>query len=56
MNRITEMLLTQIGEFVSSEVDDVNKIDYKKENGELTAFTITMESGKKFMLTIGEVD
>jgi len=50
-----EKLTTQIGEFVSVEIEGVDKIEYTKDNGELTAFTIVMKDKKRFILAISEV-
>ena len=51
----TEILTTQIGELVSTEIEEVENVEYTKDNGELTAFTIVMKSGKRFILAISEV-
>lgn len=48
-------ITTLIGEFVYTEIDDVNSVEYTKdENGEPTAFTIKMESGKQYTVEIQE--
>ena len=48
-----ESLATQIGEFVSTEIEDVNRIDYiKNDKNELTAFVVVMENGKQFVVEV----
>ena len=49
-----EILTTQIGEFVSVEMDDVERVDYTSESGGLTAFTIVMKNGRRYVLAIKE--
>lgn len=50
----TEKIITQIGEFVYTEIDDVNRIEYTKDKDELTAFTVFMENGKRYAVHIKE--
>jgi len=50
-----EKLTTEIGELVSMEIDEVEKVEYTKENDKLVAFIIFMKSGKKYLLAISEV-
>jgi len=45
-----ETILTLIGEFVYTEIDDVNKVDYINENNELTYFAIVMGKRQKIRL------
>ena len=52
--KISEMI-TLIGEFVYTEIDDVNCIEYVNEkNGRQTAFIIKMENGQQYTLEIKE--
>ena len=46
-------LITAIGEFVSVEIDEVDKIEYIKER---EAFTIFMNSKKQYILEIKEIN
>ena len=50
-----EKLITYIGEFVYTEIDDVEDIDYTKENGQLVAFTIYMRNKKQYLITVSEI-
>ena len=47
-----EILTTQIGEFVFTEIDNVERIEYEEGAGKLTAFTINMEKGTSYTLII----
>lgn len=48
-------IITLIGEFVSTEIDGVDSVEYAKEqNGDPTAFTVQMESGKRYSVEIKE--
>lgn len=49
-----EKLTTAIGEFVYSEIDDVNRLEYTKDKDGLTAFTTVMENGKRYAVNIKE--
>ena len=51
----TEILTTQIGELVLTEIEEVERVEYAKDNGELSAFTIVMKSGKRFILAVSEI-
>jgi len=46
----TEKLIIQIGELISTEVDEVDKVEYAR--GKETAFTIVMKNGKRYALQI----
>ena len=46
-----EILTTKIGELVSCEIEEVDKVEYEREKG-LTAFTIIMQDGKRYALEI----
>jgi len=50
-----EKITTLIGEFVSTEIEDVKEVKYTKEKEKLTAFTIIMKSGKQYILAISEI-
>ncbi len=43
-----ENITTAIGELVSTEVDEVENLQYTNENIGSTAFVITMTSGKRY--------
>lgn len=48
---IMEKLLTQIGELVATEIDDVKSVEYvDKEMGYM--FYITLKDGKKVLLSL----
>lgn len=49
-----EKIIVQIGEFVSTEMDEVNRIEYTKDKEKLTAFTVHMENGKRYTVHIKE--
>jgi len=49
-------LITLIGEFVSTEIEEIGKLEYIKENGELTAFSIITNIGKKFIVRVKETN
>jgi len=49
-----EKLLTQIGEFAYTEIDEVSRIEYVKEKDILNMFIIIMDSGKQYSLEIKE--
>ncbi len=49
-----ENILTQIGEFVYTEIDQVDQIEYAEENGILIAFDIIMENDKQYSIEIKE--
>ena len=52
--KVSEMA-TLIGEFVYTEIDDVNSVEYTNaENGEPTAFTVKMENGKQYTVEVKE--
>ena len=46
-----EKLATLIGELVSTEIDEVNRVEYVKDK-ELTAFAVVMENGKQFIVEV----
>ena len=48
-----EILMTTIGELVYTEMDEVDKIEYAKDK--LSAFTIVMLNGKRYMLELKPV-
>lgn len=47
-----EKLLTQVGELVATEIDEVKSVTYP--DAEQTAFEITMNDGKKYIVQIKE--
>lgn len=47
-----EKILTQIGEFVYTEIDEVNRVEYTQRENILTALTIVMKSGKEYIVEI----
>jgi len=49
-----ERLTTLIGELISIEINEVYKVEYAKENKKLTDFTIIMQNGKHYLLSIKE--
>lgn len=49
-----EKLTTKIGELVSMEIEDAEKVEYTKDNDKLVAFTIFMKSGKQYLLAVSE--
>ncbi|MCL2375744.1 MAG: hypothetical protein FWC82_04395 [Firmicutes bacterium] len=53
MNEI-EILTTHIGELVAVEINDVQAVEYVKDNGELVAFIIVMQNGKRYLLAVSE--
>jgi len=49
-----ERLTVLIGELIATEIDEVNEINYSKEDI-TAAFTVIMKSGKRYNLTIQEL-
>jgi len=45
-----EILITKIGELVSCEIDDVNKVEYIRDKK--AAVIIVMQNGKRYELLI----
>ena len=45
-----ESIFALIGEFVYTEIDCVDRVEYAKEKNELTSFTIVMENGNRYAL------
>ena len=52
--RDVEILATLIGELVATEIDFADKVEYHAGTGDLTAFTVTMEGGKRYTFDIKE--
>lgn len=50
----SEKILTQIGEYVYTEIDEVNRVEYIKEKDIMTGFTIVMENSKEYTVEIKE--
>jgi len=49
-----EVLTTIIGEFVATVIDEVDRVEYAKDNDKMTAFTILMNSGNRYSLAVKE--
>ena len=45
-----EKLIVKIGELVSTEIDEVDKVEYVRDRE--TAFIIAMQNGKRYILQI----
>jgi len=51
----TEILTTLIGEFVSVEIDFVERVAYCRDKKTMNTFTIYMKNGKRYILKIKEI-
>jgi hypothetical protein len=51
----TSEIAVTIGELITTEIEEVEKLEYITQTNEMTAIKIVMESGKRFYLRITDM-